>query len=126
MDHQVLTINRKFINLSLHRKAALYGEKKTSNLHTIKAETTPGFKPKINQKSVAIDRSINKSIQEGGIKRTDVMHSYHQRYNQHKDLLREMYKQRETEDLNFEPEINPVSKQLANSASGSFNERTLN
>jgi hypothetical protein len=59
------------------------------------------------------------------MQRTDLMHEYAEIYSHHKYLLRDAYKDKEVEQLKFEPQINLKSLRIAQDSAKTFNERAL-
>lgn len=45
----------------------------------------------------------------GGPKRTDLMHNYAAKYNEHKEAMREEYRDKEVAGLTFKPKLNVKS-----------------
>lgn len=53
------------------------------------------------------------------------MHGYAAKYDDHKNQLREAYKDKDVEGLNFEPELNPRSLKIVKETQKSFTDRTM-
>ena len=53
------------------------------------------------------------------------MHGYAEKYNDHKNKLRQAYKDKDVEGLNFEPELNPRSLKIVKETQRSFTDRTM-
>ena len=54
------------------------------------------------------------------------MHGYAEKYNDHKNQLREAYKDQDAnKHLRFEPNLNPKSIKMAQEAQKSFTDRTM-
>lgn len=54
------------------------------------------------------------------------MHGYAEKYNDHKNMLREAYKNKDANsNLKFEPNLNPKSIKMATEAQKSFTDRTM-
>lgn len=62
---------------------------------------------------------------ESSLNRVQNLYEYHEKYQQHKDRLREAYKDQDIKDASFKPDINPVSKELARRSCKNFNQRTM-
>ena len=76
--------------MSIQHKDTKYADRKSSRCEMIKKEAQPSFKPKINQTSREIDKSINSH--EINQKRIEYMYSYAEKYDNHKVELREKYR----------------------------------
>ena len=91
-ESQIRLINKRFFNMSINRKEKLYGDKKKKNIDTIKTTTTPVFSPKISDLSAHIDKSVNRMDNDSPRKRSQFLFDYAQKYDDHKDRLRDYYK----------------------------------
>jgi hypothetical protein len=59
------------------------------------------------------------------MRRTDLMHEYAELYSHHKDLLRDAYKEREVDELKFEPKLNQNSLRIVQDSAKTFKDRAL-
>jgi len=79
----------------------------------------------INPKSVEMDRSVNHSHQDKSLTRAELIYSYAEKYNQHKNELKAAYKDKDIQGLKFEPDLNPRSLKLVEGSHKSFSDRTM-
>ena len=109
--------------MSVTRKQFLYDIKKAGDIERVYDETTPIFSPKINNKSKILDKSHTRDDRSGP--RTDVMHAYREKYDQHKEQLRQELSNKEVEGFTFEPKLNTNSVRLVKDTNRNFTDRTM-
>ena len=63
-EMQIMAINRKFLNLSLTRKEFQYANQKKAKQKRVENESRPVFSPRLNPRSIEMDRSIHNVTQQ--------------------------------------------------------------
>ena len=62
---------------------------------------------------------------QSNVPRSEIMYRYAQKYNEHKEQLRESVKDKDLEGATFKPALNIKSVALANNSMTNFNTRTM-
>jgi len=62
---------------------------------------------------------------ENSLTRAEVIYSYHEKYNQHKNQLKDVYKDKDIEGLKFQPNLNVNSLRLVQDSRKNFTDRTM-
>ena len=88
------------MNFSLNRKEYIFNNRKKGNLERVEKGMTPLFSPKINPRSRDMDQG---AFTDRAVPRTEIMYGYAEKYTQHKNELKEAYRDSSADDFKYQP-----------------------
>ena len=88
------------MNFSLNRKEYIFNNRKKGNLERVEKGMTPFFSPKINPRSRDMDQG---AFTDRAVPRTEIMYGYAEKYTQHKNELKEAYRDSSADDFKYQP-----------------------
>jgi len=88
------------MNFSLNRKEYIFNNRKKGNLERVEKGMTPLFSLKINPRSRDMDQG---AFTDRTVPRTEIMYGYAEKYTQHKNELKEAYRDNSADDFKYQP-----------------------